>query len=64
MKQLLIWIGATLELSAVVAFLVTLQTDNPAADVVLPTLAAILLINGVSLQLYSAGIRMTEESRT
>ena len=63
MKQLLIWIGSTLELSALVAWVATWGIENPAADAVLLTFAVILVVNGLSLQLYSAGIRMSEESR-
>lgn len=53
-KYAMIWIGTTLELSAVIAFLGALLIGGPAADQVLMTLAVILLVNGASLQFLSA----------
>ena len=53
-KLSLIWIGGTLEVSALVALVVAIFVDPLAAREVLGTLAVILMLNGISLQLLAA----------
>jgi hypothetical protein len=52
-KMALIWIGGTLEISALIALVAALFVDPPAAEQVLGTLAVILAFNGISLQLLA-----------
>jgi hypothetical protein len=61
-RKMLIWVGVTLEIAAVIAVFGRLLADAPAAQAVLLTLAIILGFCGLSMQVLAAEVGESERS--